>query len=181
MRTEHRLLGSYTSIFFIVLAALVSGGVGALAKISLREIPPLPFTLLRFLLATCTLLPFAIKKKEFHFKNLKKIVFVSLLATANVTLYIFGLERTTATISQMLYAGVPLIAGLFSFLLLKEKLYPRKLFGILLGFIGVLLIVFLPVMGQRAIWNGDLLGNVIILIAVCSFALYSVLSKRFEK
>jgi len=181
MATENQISKSYKSIFLIFLAAFVGGGVGALAKISLEEIPPLSFTLLRFLLATFVLLPFVIKRKEFHFSNLKKIVLVSLLATANVTLFIFGVERTTATISQMLYAGVPLIAGIFSFILLKEKVYPRKLCGILIGFVGVILIVLLPVLGKGVAFNGDLLGNLIILVAVCSFALYSVLSKQFQK
>lgn len=178
---KNQIPQSIKSIFLIFLAALIGGGVGAFSKISLKEIPPLSFTLLRFILAACILLPFALKNKGFHFKNLKKIALVSLLATANVTLFIFGVGRTTATSSQMLYAGVPLIAGLFSFLLLKEKLYGKKLFGILIGFIGVLLIVFLPVFGQHTVFNGDLLGNLIILVAVCSFALYSVLSKQFEE
>lgn len=181
MAEENKPSKSYQSIFLIFLAAFIGGGVGAFAKISIQEIPPLSFTLLRFLLATLILLPFVVKSKEFHFNNLKRIVIVSLLATANVTLFIFGVGRTTATISQMLYAGVPLIAGIFSFILLKEKIYPKKLFGILIGFIGVLMIVLLPVLGKGAAFNGDLLGNLIILVAVCSFALYSVLSKQFQK
>lgn len=181
MSNENKISKSYKPVFLIFLAALVGGGVGAFAKISLQEIPPLSFTLLRFILATLILLPFVVKRKEFHFNNFKKIVAVSLLATANVTLFIFGVGRTTATISQMLYAGVPLIAGIFSFMLLKEKIYPRKLLGILIGFIGVLVIVLLPVLGKGVAFNGDLLGNLIIFVAVCSFALYSVLSKQFQK
>lgn len=181
MSNENQIIKSYKSVFLIFLIAFIGGGVSVFAKISLKEIPPLSFTLLRFLLATCVLLPFVIKNKEFQFKNLKKVISISLLATANVTLFIFGVGRTTAIISQMLYAGVPLIAGVFSFLLLKEKIYPRKLSGMLIGFIGVLLIVLLPVFGQHKSLNGDLLGNLIILIGVCSFSLYSVLSKQFQK
>lgn len=175
---------SYTSIFWIFVAAFVGGGIGAFAKISLTEIPPLSFTLLRFLLAMLIVLPFVMKRKKFHYanlKNLKKIVFVSLLATANVTLFIFGVERTTATISQMLYAGAPLVAGIFSFLLLKEKIHPRTLCGILVGFVGVFFIVLLPVVGKSVVFNGDLVGNILIFMAVCSFALYTVLSKQFQK
>ena len=181
MTNEKLISKSYKSIFLIFLAALVGGGIAPFAKISLNEIPPLSFTLLRFILATLILLPFVIKRRELHFNNIKRIVFVSLLATANVTLFIFGVGRTTATISQMLYASVPLVAGIFSFLLLREKIYPRKLYGILVGFIGVLLIVLLPVLGKGIAFNGDLLGNLIIFVAVCSFALYTVLSKQFQK
>jgi len=181
MVNDSKISKSYKSIFLIFLAALVGGGIGPFAKISLQEIPPLSFTLLRFLLATLILVPLAIKRKEFHYKSLKRIAGVSLLATANVTLFIFGVGRTTATISQMLYAGVPLVTGIFSFVILKEKIYQKKLFGILIGFIGVLLIVLLPVLGKGTTFNGDLFGNLIIFVAVCLFALYSVLSKQIQK
>ena len=169
------------SLFLIVIVALIGGGVGAFAKISLGEMPPLSFTFLRFLLAAAILLPFALRAKGFSWTRVGKLVFVSLLATANVTLFIFGVERTTATISQMLYAGGPLVTSMFSVFLLRERLYQRKLWGLIIGFIGVMLIVFLPVIGRQAAFNGDLFGNIIILIAVCSFALYTVLSKRFQE
>ncbi|OGE17351.1 hypothetical protein A2769_00690 [Candidatus Daviesbacteria bacterium RIFCSPHIGHO2_01_FULL_37_27] len=64
MTTKNKFLKSYRSIFLIFLAAFIGGGIGALAKISLEEIPPLSFTLLRFLLAAFVLLPFVIKGKE---------------------------------------------------------------------------------------------------------------------
>lgn len=170
------------SMLLMLLAAVISGSVGALSKISLKEIPPLPFTLVRFVLTALVLLPFVIgKRKRAHLKNLKSVIFLSLLATLNVTLYIVGLERTTATVSQMLYAGVPLAAGVFSYFLLKEALSFRKIFGILIGFFGVLGIILLPIFKTDTPWNGDLWGNLITLVGVCSFALYSVLSKQFQK
>ena len=180
METPNQLPKSYKSIVFIVLAALLGGAFSPLSKIALKEISPIPFTLLRFLLATFTLLPFIIKQRLFRFENFRKLAFVSLLATANVMLFVFGVQRTTATIAQTLYAGVPLVAGAFSYLILKEKFHPKKLFGIIIGFIGVLVITILPIIGQPTTFNGNFIGNSIILVAVCSFALYSVLSKQFQ-
>jgi drug/metabolite transporter (DMT)-like permease len=169
----------YRSIGLIFLAALVGGGVGVFSKLSLAEIPPLPFTLLRFVLAICTLLPFIFKLRRPQ--NFKKLVLVSLLATANVTLFVFGVERTTATSAQILYAAVPLIAVIFSYFFLKEALHARKLLGVLIGFIGIIVIILVPLFKQGKVSHGDLVGNLIILVAVCAFALYSVLSKQFQE
>jgi len=174
------VLKSYKSIFLVFLAAILGGGNSTFTKISVAEIPPLFFTLFRFIFAFLILLPLVIKSKSFCFDKFKKIFFVSLLATANVTLFVFGAKRTTAITAQMLYAAVPLIAGIFSFSLLKEKLGLKKILGIIIGFIGVVLIILLPILGQNNIFNGDLIGNLIIFMSVSLFSLYSVLSKRFQ-
>jgi drug/metabolite transporter (DMT)-like permease len=179
-KDKKHILESYKSILLIFLAALLGGGNSTFTKIAVIEIPPFFFTLFRFIFAFLILLPLVINNKKFHFDSFKKILFVSLLATANVTLFVFGAKRTTATTSQMLYAAVPLIAGIFSFSLLKEKLSLKKIFGIITGFIGVVLIILLPILGQKNLFNGDLIGNLIIFIAVSLFSLYSVLSKRFQ-
>lgn len=181
MSTENKISKSYKSILLMLLVAFIGGSVSAVSKISLIEIPQLSFALLRFLFAAIVLLPFIIKRKEFFVKNLKRTILVSLLVTANAILFIFGVERTTASISQILYGGTPLIVGIFSFLLLKEKINSKKLCGMIIGFIGVLIIISLPALSNGAQFNGDLLGNFIILLAVFSFALYSVLSKSLQK
>lgn len=171
---------AYKPLILILLAAVLGGGVGAFSKVSLREIPPLPFTLLRFVLATSILLPFIIRGREFFFRSAKKVVLVSLLATANVTIFIFGLERTTAIISQMLYVATPLITTVLSYFLLKENLTVRKALGLLIGFAGVLTVILLPVLNGGTVFAGDLLGNLMIFVAVVSFSLYLVLSKKLQ-
>ena len=182
MKNNGKFLAFHASFVLIILAAVVGGGVGAIAKVSLREIPPLSFTLLRFLLTTGILLPFIVRSgKRLYGGNLKKIIPVSLLAAANIVLFIFGVERTTATAAQTLYAGVPLIAGIFSYFLLRERIYQRKLFGLAIGFVGVLVIVLLPILERHTAFSGDMLGNALIFAGVSSFAFYSVLSKQFQK
>lgn len=172
----------YTALSLITIAAIAGGGIPSCAKIALREMPPLTFTLFRFLSAGIILIPiFLSKKQSIKLKDLKNMVLVSLLATSNVAFFALGVKRTTATIAQMLYAAVPIIAGTFSYLLLKEKVTFKKLSGVLLGFIGVLTIILLPVIGKSSAFNGDLIGNLLIFIAVSSFSLYTVLSKKYQK
>jgi drug/metabolite transporter (DMT)-like permease len=92
--------------------------------------------------------------------------------------FVFGLKFTTATISQTLYAGGPLLAGVFSYFLLKEEISMKKILGIIIGFIGTAVIIFGPVINSSSIWNGTLFGNIMLSLAVVSFSLYTVLSKK---
>lgn len=124
---------------------------------------------------------FFLRKEVLKKEKLKEAVLVSLLATSNVTFFALGVKKTTATIAQMLYAAVPIIAGVFSYLLLKEKVKIEKIVGILLGFIGVLIIILLPVIGAPSAFKGDLMGNLLVFIAVVCYSLYTVMSKRLQE
>ena len=169
-------------MFLIVAVAFIGGGVPAFVKIALRNIPVFTFTFLRFLLAGLVLIPvFLAKKKPIVKKKLKQAILISLLATANVTLFALGVKKTTATIGQMLYAAVPIFASIFSYFLLKKKIKAKKLMGILLGFIGVLIIVLLPALRKSSVFAGTLTGNLLVFIAVASYSLYTVLSKKLHQ
>jgi drug/metabolite transporter (DMT)-like permease len=168
-------------ILLVLFSAFLNGGIGAFSKIALRTIPPFSFVFLRFVIALIVLLPFVWGElKEIFSRKTWKLLAVSLFAVANFTLYIFGVARTTATISQTLYAATPLIVALLSFLLLKERFTKTKIFGLLIGFAGVLVIVLLPAFTKSSAFNGNLVGNLLIIGAVASWAIYTVLSKELH-
>jgi drug/metabolite transporter (DMT)-like permease len=172
---------NFKALISVILAAIFGGGISVFAKIGLKQIPPFSFTFFRFFIASLCMLPFVLKEKQKIDKNLLKVVFLSLLATANVTLFAFGVRLTTATVSQMLYAVVPVIAAVFSYFLLKEKLNSRKIVGIFLGLVGVLTLIILPILGKSTGFSGNFLGNLVVLTAVTCFTIYTVLSKKFHK
>jgi drug/metabolite transporter (DMT)-like permease len=184
MHRSHPFSKIPSTFLLILLAATVGGGIGVFSKIALREIPPLTFTFLRFLSAGLVLFPvyvFRKESKELKISKLAGVILISLFAVVNVNFFVFGVSKTTASIAQMLYAAVPLIAGIFSYFLLKERIGPKKLLGILTGFVGVMIIILLPKLGNSNVFSGNIVGNLLVFIAVSSFALYSVISKRFQK
>lgn len=168
------------ALLMVLLAALFGGGIPVFAKIGLKEIPPFIFTFLRFFIASLFLLPLFLRTKPVINKGISKIILISFLGTINVTLFALGIRLTTATVGQVLYAAVPLLAVLFSKILLKEKITLKKLLGIGLGFLGVSFIIFLPIVNQASSLKTDFLGNLLIFAAVISFSLYSVLSKKIQ-
>jgi len=170
-----------TFIFFlIILSAILGGGTGVFGKIALKEIPPFSFTFLRFFIASIFLIPVSLKSLPKFRKQDYKIILLSLLASANVILFSFGIRLTTANISQMIYTAVPVISALFSFYLLKERFGIKKISGIALGFIGTLLIISLPLISNKWTSQSSIWGNLIIVVAMLSISLYWVLSKKFQ-
>ena len=118
-------LEEYKIVFFIILMALF-GSTAAFFKIALREMPIDMFTFLRFLFALLAFAPYFLTKPSEVVANKKKLILISLVAVANVLLFIFGLKHTTAIISGMLYAGVPLVTAVLAFLIIDEKVSLKK-------------------------------------------------------
>ena len=165
----------------ILIGSILGGAMGAITKVGLLEIPPLSFAFLRFLLAAIIITPLILKKKRKIVKDFIAIAPLSVLAAVNIAFFTVGVKTTTATISQILYAGVPIIIGLVSHFFLSEKLGLKKISGITIGFIGVVVVVFLPVLEKGKTFSGDLTGNVFIVIGVISWSLYMIFSKRLQR
>jgi drug/metabolite transporter (DMT)-like permease len=104
---------------------------------------------------------------------------LSLLASLNIIFFVLGIKLTTANISQILYGAVPIVVGVLVHFISKEKLSLRKVLGIVIGFIGVLLVLLLPIW-QKGKFSGDFLGNILIALAVLSWSLYMFLSKKAQ-
>lgn len=169
------------ALISVVLAALTGGGNPVFTKIALKEIPVFTFNFLRFFLSLIIILPFFIKEKPKITKDVYKLALLSILPVINITLFAFGVKLTTATTGQMIYAVVPIIAGILSYLILKEKISPNKISGVLLGLLGTMIIILLPILGTPSAFKGNLLGNTLIFTGMLSFATYTVLSKKFQK
>lgn len=170
---------NYYIFFLILTAAILGGGAGIFGKIALLEIPPFSFTFLRFFIASIFLIPFSFKHLPNFQKKDYKIILLSLLASANVILFAFGIRHTTANISQMIYTVVPIVSALLSFFYLKERFSVQKIIGIVVGFAGAMMIVSLPLISSNH--NGSTIGgNLTIFVAMLSISLYWVLSKKFQ-
>lgn len=166
-------------LIFILLASIFGGAAQPVIKIGLATIPPLSFVFFRFLIAGLIVFPFILKKNLF--KSFWKLLPLSILGTLNIIFALFGIQRTAATIGQLLYAGVPILTALFLFVLVKEKLNKNKIIGILVGFLGVTSVILLPILEKGSKFSGDLLGNIFIFCGVISWSLYMIYSRKALK
>lgn len=175
-----KLSNKSLALIAIALSVVLGGLIAPLAKIALTETTPEFYTLLRFLIATVFLLPIFLRNRIKINKDLFGLMLVSLLATANVILFAYGVRLTTANISQALYVLTPVAVFILSFFLLKERVSLGKVLGIAIGLAGAGFVIILPVI-ERSAFSGNLTGNIFIITAILSFSLYTVLSQRFQK
>lgn len=164
------------ALIFMLLVSVIGGLTSPVIKIGLVSIPPLSFAFIRFLIAGLLILPFLVGRKDL--KSLWKLMPLSLLMSFNIILFILGLKTTTATISQILYAVSPLLVALFLFILFKERLTKGKAIGIAVGFLGVVIVVLLPVLEKGTKFSGDLIGNILITCGAVLSSLYLTYSRK---
>ncbi len=168
------------ALYAVILATVVGGGLAVFGKIGLQVIPPFTFTLLRFLIGTIFLVPFIGKLRKITFKKIVELGLVSLLSTVNIFLFSFGIRLTTATISQLLYAFVPILVAILSIFLLNKKPSFIQAIGIVVGLIGMVFLIVHPTTSFREILTGSSLGNILIAIGTFLFSLYLIYSKKLQ-
>ncbi len=181
------------ALIAVVIAAMFGGGNSTTTKLGLQSFPPLAFGLLRFVIASILVSFFLKKHKQTAVLSAglrlssverlegKKLILVSLLATTNVILFITGMKTTNAVSGGVIYAASPLVIGIFAHFLSHEKLNPRKLAGIIIGLLGVVLITLLPILTTNQQFTGDLKGNLLITLGMTISSLYSVFTKKLHR
>jgi len=163
------------ALFSLVIASIFWSSGGVAAKTLLKTFDPLTVGVIRLTLASILILPFFFRSTPKITKKLfLDILPVSLFSTANFFLFIFGIEKTTANASAIIYTVTPISAALLSRFFIGEHISKQKITGILLGLAGVLTILLLPMLEKNQTIVGDVLGNVIIFGAMLGFALYNV-------
>ena len=171
--------GTTLALLAVFLAAILGSAVVPLIKIGLQTIPPFAFTLLRFVIALVFILPIFLNQKP-NIKNILEVVPVTLLSTINIILFILAVRFIPANIGTLIYVMVPIIVSILSYFVLNEKITWIKILGVLLGFLGSLILFFSStVIGFSSLDN--LVGIVLIFVGAVSYSFYLIFSKSLQK
>jgi len=168
---------------FLMLSVVVFlwGSSFALLKLGLEGISPINLAFLRFLLV----LPFFIAFTYFQDKHaFEKSIFrdwkiLLTLGLTGVTLYHvfqnFGLRLTTASNSSLIISANPVFIALLDHFYLKEEMTWKRVFGMTLAFLGIVLII-----GPTRLTFDPMgvIGDLLSLGAGLSWAFYSVFGKK---
>ena len=149
-------------------------------KGALRELPPLVFNGLRFLIAGA-LLGLMLRRLEgtrpLARADLPGLLFLGLLGHAGYqSLFMAGLARTTAGHSSLIIAMVPLFVGVVGVALGVERPSQRMWLGLVVAFAGTFILI--RGRGPLSLNTGTLTGDLLTLAAIC-WAGYTVLSRPF--
>lgn len=158
-------------------AAVLWGSAGVVAKILLHELSPSVITFYRFAgSALCAM--FAFRNIKLHKKRLKQLIPISLLCSINVVLFYQGLTTTSVISAAVISSTTPLVTMLLAKLLIDETINQKQAIGIVLGLCGALCIILVPALLSGKDIHGNFLGNVYVFMAVLSWSLYTIASRK---
>lgn len=164
------------------LAAVVLWGISFIAtKIALEEIAPLTIIFLRLILASILLFILAVySKKSFaiDLKNHGGIFILALVAAFHLWIQVTGMQYTTAANTGWIIGTAPIFMAIVGFVVFKESLSPIQIFGILLAFFGLLMLI-----SKGDFSSIDLLsnqGDFLILASAFTWSIYSAVNKKIS-
>lgn len=167
----------HNALFAILIAAILWASSGSVSKLLFMETTPFVAASHRFLLASMIILPFFLRvKKPKGF--VLSLLPLGIFNTGNILFYYTGLSLTTANTGSILGTAIPITVALFSPFFLKEPIAKNKLLGILVGLVGALCIVLLPMIESGHINSGSLLGNLLMVGSLLCWTMYIIYSRR---
>lgn len=167
----------------LILATLLWGGNFVIGRAVSGDIPPITFALLRWIVAFLVFSPIAYRHTKKEWSMLKQywgavlILAFTGVAAFNTLVYI-GLHYTTSINASLMNSSTPIIIYILSFLFLKEHLTKFQITGTLLSLAGVLFIISGGSVQSLLAFSFNK-GDLIVLVAVCCWSVYSLLIKKY--
>jgi drug/metabolite transporter (DMT)-like permease len=159
-------------------AASIWGGMYVVSKVVLEIIPPFALVSLRLLLGALTLvivvlIPGVPKISRKQFLQVLGVGFVGY--GISLSLQFLGTKLSTAANGSLVTSATPAFVLVFAWPLLKETITLRRLIALILATLGVIAVID----PRSAQLNPELfLGNLLLLGAAITWALYSVLVRK---
>ncbi len=157
----------------------------ALIRIALTELPPLTLAALRFILASCLIVPLTLLRYRGSIVVVSKKDIPILLGLSISQIFMpnllqnIGLEYTTASVSSVLQSTTPVFTLALSSTFLKENVRGREIVGVVIGMMGV---VLLSTEGNLTNLGGSqFMGNMLQIGVAASYAVSGIVGKVLLK
>lgn len=167
----------------LIIATLLWGGNFVIGRAVTGDIEPITLAFLRWCTAFIAFLPIAYRPLRKEWPKLKAhfpiviVLAITGVAAFNTLVYI-GVHYTTSINASLMNSSTPILIYLLSFIFLKERLSKYQIIGTALSLSGVAFILSggkLETLLSFQFNKGDL----IVLLAVCCWAVYSLLIKQY--
>lgn len=169
------------ALIAVSIATLIYGVTFTIAKdIMPNYVKPFGLILLRVSGATLVFW-FAgmfVKANKIEKKDYKNLAIASFFGVGlNMLCYFQGLNLTTPISASVMMLTTPIIVLIFSSILYKEKILPRKILGIFIGLIGTIILI---IYGNKDDGNASnkILGNFLVFVNAASYGIYLILAKN---
>ncbi|MCY6369205.1 DMT family transporter [Clostridium ganghwense] len=170
--------------FVLLFVALLWGVNPVIVKVGMKYIPPLSFNTMRMLIASifCWVILYLSKTyKKMDKSDLKKMFCLGFFGYFIYQVgFIIGIDNTTAGNTSLIVGMLPISIALINKIFKIEEITPKMVLGIVLSFVGVLLII-LGSGHQLRISHADIKGGMFLLLGQFALGYYTVFSKPLLK
>lgn len=163
-------------------AATVWGASFIATKVALEDVSPITIVWMRFSMGIIVLGLAVALRKQFSLPKKNEWGYFALLGFLGITFHQWlqsnALKTSEAGTTAWIVATTPVFMALLGWLVLKEKLDVIKIFGILLAFFGVLVVVSDGNIASISIGKFGAPGDVLVLVSAVNWSIVSTLSRR---
>jgi drug/metabolite transporter (DMT)-like permease len=169
------------NIYFPLLIAVIAVSFSSIL-IRLSKAPPLVIAAYRLGIASIILFPFMIyygsnTSEKYSRKDLLKIFFISFFLSIHFASWITSLNYTSIANSVIIVNTSPIFVAILSYYILKEKINYNTIIGIIIAFIGTIIIAI----GDYGINGSNILGDMYALIGAIALSIYIIGGREIRK
>lgn len=165
-----------------LFAVIVWGASFIATKVVLRDISPVTIVWLRFAMGVVILGAAVAVRKQFSLLHKNEWLYFALLGFLGITFHQWlqsnALQTSEASTTAWIVSTTPVFMAILGWVVLKENLAWIKIAGILLAFVGVLLVVYDGDLSAISLRSFGKPGDILILISAINWTVFSVLSRR---
>lgn len=169
------------ALISLILSAIFGALISIVSRVTVTHTPPMFILFMRFAIASICFAPFIFISKVWTKRNFRKLLMVSVFATVNTAFFIWGIQYTTASTSQIIYGAMPVLVILIDSSVRKIRHPLYQIVGVLIGLLGIVFIFYRSAIEGGTTITGNLIGNIAVLIAMSGWLTYLYLSKEISK
>lgn len=171
-------------IVVLIIANIIWGAAAPIFKFALINIPPFTLAFIRFFFAGLIFVPLMMRfRQKITKKDLLEICLAAFFGiTVNITFFFLGLGKTESINAPIIASSGPVFLFLLSVVFLHEKPIKKVFLGMMISFLGVLVIILSPLVADgRNLVIGEIQGNLFFVLAMMGAVLNTIFNKEVLK
>lgn len=168
------------AVIALIIANIIWGAAPPIFKWSLRDIHPFTLAILRFGIASAVFFPLSYGKLSIKPKDVFKLILVGFFGIfINIGFFFLGLPYAPSINASIIGSAGPIFIILTVIFFLHKKVKKKVILGSLLGLLGVLVLIFVPLLRSGA--HIAAVGNVFFILSVLGAVIQTILARKLLK
>jgi drug/metabolite transporter (DMT)-like permease len=167
------------AVLALITANFIWGAAPPIFKWALTDVHPYTLAFLRFAIPPLIMFPFVRHQLKINKKDYINVLFAGLFGiTVNIAFFFHGLLQAPSINAALIAGSAPIFIILYSLLFFKEKPKGKLIIGSLIGLMGVLVVLIVPLFKSGSIVAE---GNVSYLIAMLGSVIGMLINRKILK